>query len=124
MRKFFNSALLNAGADSFKVEFWMGHKLDDTRAAFYRANSEQLRDTYSEYIPYLTIQKPLDISASPDFQKIVKENRTLKADNVRNVVKRQELQDLHAELAKAKEETASKAAELEKRSITSACNFI
>ncbi len=30
MRKYFNSSLLNAGADSFFTEFLMGHKLNDT----------------------------------------------------------------------------------------------
>lgn len=43
MRKFFNSTMLNAGADSFHVEYWMGHALDDTRAAYFRANPEKLR---------------------------------------------------------------------------------
>jgi hypothetical protein len=44
VRKWFNSTLLNAGADSFHVEFFMGHTLDDTRAAYFRANPDKLRN--------------------------------------------------------------------------------
>jgi integrase len=103
LRRYFYSALLNAGADSFFVEFLMAHKLDATRAAYFRASSEQLRDTYSQYIPYLTIQKPLDVSKSPEFQRVIVENKALKADNVRNVVERSELIDLREEVNTLKE---------------------
>jgi integrase len=108
VRKYFNSALLNAGADSFHVEFFMGHKLDDTKAAYFRANSDKLRDLYSKYIPYLTIQKEADISESPEYLRIKQENQILQAETARHVVERSEIQDLRAEMEKMKE--ASEAA--------------
>ena len=77
IRKYFNSALLNAGVDSFFVEYCMGHTLDDTRAAYFRASPEKLKDIYKKYVPYLTIQKDLDISESPEYQKIKYENSLL-----------------------------------------------
>jgi integrase len=33
MRKYFNSTLLSAGCDSFHVEYFMGHELDNTSAS-------------------------------------------------------------------------------------------
>jgi integrase len=100
VRKWFNSAMLNAGADSFHVEFFMGHTLDDTRAAYFRANPEKLRDLYQKYIPYLTVQREADISESPEYLRIKQENHILQAETVRHVVERSELQELRAEMKK------------------------
>jgi len=104
IRKYFNSALLNANADSFFVEFCMGHTLDSTKAAYFRANPEQLRETYSKYIPFLTIQKALDVSESPDFQRIKNENQALVAETVKHMVERQEMRDMHEQLEQTKAE--------------------
>ena len=102
IRKYFNSALLNANADSFFVEFCMVHTLDSTKAAYFRANSEQLRETYSKYIPFLTIQKALDVSESPEYQKIKNENQILVAETVKHVVERKDLQEMREELDRMK----------------------
>ncbi len=67
IRKYFNSVMLNAGADSFHVEFFMGHTLDDTKAAYFRASPEKLKEIYLKYVPYLTIQKELDPAQHSDF---------------------------------------------------------
>lgn len=103
IRKYFNSAMLNAGADSFFVEYCMGHALDSTREAYFRASPEKLREQYKKYIPYLTIQKELDISESPEYQLIKKENRVLQAETARHIVERSELQEVRAELNRIKE---------------------
>jgi site-specific recombinase XerD len=108
VRKYFNSALLNAGADSFHVEFFMGHTLDDTKAAYFKANSEELKKTYIKYAPYLTIQKEADVSESPDYLRIVEENKTLQRETVRHVIERSELQDLRAELDNLKKSEIAK----------------
>src|ERR1035437_374480 len=107
IRKWFNSAMLNAGADSFHVEFFMGHTLDDTRAAYFRANPEKLRELYLKYIPYLTLQKEGDISESPEYLRIKQENQILQAETALHVVERSELQELRAEMKKMKETTDS-----------------
>jgi integrase len=81
IRKFFNSTLLNAGADSFIVNFWMGHALDDTKSAYFRASAEcGLKDTYLKFVPYLTIQKEADVSESLEYQRIKQENQILQAE--------------------------------------------
>lgn len=94
MRKYFNSALLNAGCDSFIVEFLMGHTLDDTRSAYFRASPEKLKEIYKKYVPFLTIQKELDISTSPEYLKIKEENQILLAETERHVIERAELTEL------------------------------
>lgn len=103
VRKYFNSALLNAGADSFFVEYCMGHTLDSTRAAYFRASPDKLKEIYQKYIPYLTLQKELDISESPEYQKIKNENTILQAETARHIIERSELQDLKKELQELKE---------------------
>jgi integrase len=105
VRKYYNSTMYNAGADSFFIEFMMGHELDDTRAAYFRAAPEELKEIYKRYIPYLTIQKELNISASPEFQAIVKENEILKAEAVKHFVEREELQNLRAEVTELQNRT-------------------
>ena len=92
----------------------MGHTLDSTKAAYFRANPEQLRETYSKYIQFLTIQKALDVSESPVYQKIKNENQILVAETVKHVVERSELRDLRNELELARAETASKTTEIDK----------
>lgn len=109
MRKYFYSAMLNAGADSFHVEFFMGHTLDETKSAYFRANPEKLRDLYQKYVPYLTIQKDVDISESPEYLKIKQENQILQAETARHIVERSELRELRAEvemIKKINEDTA------------------
>lgn len=93
-RKFFNSTLYNAGCQSWAIEFMMGHEQDATRSAYYRPNPEQLKKMYKSYLPFLTIQKELDISTSPEFLKIKEENQTLLAETERHIVERTELVEL------------------------------
>ncbi len=75
-------------SNSFHVEFFMRHTLDDMSAAYFRANPEKLRELYLKYIPYLTIQKEADISESPEYLRIKQENQTLQAETARYVVER------------------------------------
>lgn len=104
IRKYFNSTLLNNGADSFIVNFWMGHTLDDTQSAYFRASAEGgLKETYMKFVPYLTIQKEADISESPEYLRIKQENQILAAETARHVVERSELQELKAEIEKMKD---------------------
>ncbi|AKB61363.1 tyrosine-type recombinase/integrase [Methanosarcina mazei] len=98
MRKYFNSCLLNAGCDSFHVEYWMGHKLSDTQAAYFRANIKSQEELYKKYIPYLTIQKELDVSASPEYISAIERAEKAEAEAVRVSVEREELNRVRAQL--------------------------
>lgn len=98
IRKFFNSTLKNAGMDSDLVEYMMGHTLGPTKDAYFRGNAELLRRRYTEFMVHLTIQKPLDVAASPEYQKIEAENRVLKTETIKHVVERGELAEVKREL--------------------------
>jgi len=80
----------------------MGHTLDDTRSAYFRASPVKLKEIYRKFVPYLIIQKELDISESPEYQKIKYENSVLQAETARHVVERSELQELRAEIERMK----------------------
>jgi len=56
LRKFFNSTLLNNGADIFFTDYLMGHVIDQTHEAYFRADSEKLRERYMLYVPFLSIE--------------------------------------------------------------------
>mgnify|MGYP001014788363 CR=1 FL=1 len=119
LRKFFNSALLNAGADSFFVESIMGHTLDEARVAYFRAKPKKLKEIYQKYIPYLTIQKENSISDNPEFkqlneevQKLKGENEKLKLDRFENEAIKKLKEDLE-ELKKAQNERETLRKELE-----------
>lgn len=83
LRKYFNSALLNAGCDSFHVEYWMGHALDMTRSAYFRASPDKMKDLYMRYVPALTIQESIDVESSERYKELVAQNEVLEANNVR-----------------------------------------
>lgn len=59
----------------------MGHTLDETRAAYFRAAPEKLREIYKKYIPYLTITKEESITEKPEFKKLIEEMQNLKGEN-------------------------------------------
>lgn len=109
LRRFFNSTLLSEHAQLFFVDFLLGHKLDATHEAYYRANPESLKEEYKKYVPYITIEKALDIAESPEYLKIKQENQILQTETARHVVERSELQELRAEIEKMKDTESIKA---------------
>lgn len=98
IRKFFNSTMLANRAELFFTDFVMGHRIDATRDAYYRADPKALREEYQKYIPYLTIKKDLDVSESPEFKKLKTENQILATETAKHVVERAELQELRKKM--------------------------
>lgn len=96
LRKYFSFTLLDNGLDIFHVDHFMGHKPNNSRAPYSPNNPKKLKEIYKKYIPYLTIQKDLDISESPEYLKIKNENQILRTETERHVVERQEFQELRA----------------------------
>lgn len=109
MRKFFNSTLLANGADIFTTEYFMGHKIDPTKDAYFRADPKALKEKYKNFVPYLTIQKELNIAESPEFKRLKDENEVLARETAKATVERAEIQNLRSELEelKKKKEEAS-----------------
>ncbi len=56
LRKFFNSTLLNNGADIFFTDYLMGHVIDQTHEAYFQASPEKLRERYMRFVPFLSIE--------------------------------------------------------------------
>lgn len=77
LRKVFYSSLINSGCDSMVAEYWMGHTLDATRGAYFRASPDKLREMYMRYVPALTIQPILDIEQSEEYQQAISEKNAL-----------------------------------------------
>ncbi|MGB3907467.1 MAG: tyrosine-type recombinase/integrase [Methanomethylovorans sp.] len=98
MRKWFNSTLKNAGCESDIVEYFMGHTLSGTKDAYYIPDIEKLKGIYSKFVPYLTVQKELDVSASAEYKEIVKENDILRAETARHIVERTELSTMRQQM--------------------------
>jgi integrase len=80
LRRFFNSTMLAAGAPIFYVDYFLGHKLDKTHQAYFRADPDSLREEYSKYVQYLTIEKPLDYSGEPEYVALKEEVSKLKSE--------------------------------------------
>ncbi len=98
MRKVFGSVLTNNGCPEQVKEYLLGHAQDNTTAAYWTADVSKLRDQYQKYIPYLTIEKSLDVSVAPEYKKLVEEKQRLEAEVVRVSVERNELQRVGEEL--------------------------
>ncbi len=103
MRAWFNSTLINAGADSFFVEYLMGHSIEESREVYFRANKEKMKERYMKYVPFLTIQKELDVSESPEYKQMKKENEYLQRETVKHVVERGDLKEVWKALEEEKE---------------------
>lgn len=98
MRKFFASALLNAGCDFNIIEHFMGHQSNDTVAAYFKYQTSHLEEVYQKYLPYLLINESDDIENSLLFKSKEEE-----LDSVRMLLKNQlevskEYQNVLAEL--------------------------
>ena len=91
MRKFFNTALVNAGCNNIYVELWMGHTIDSTRDAYYRPDPQEIIKIYQKYVPYLTIAKELDVSESPEYLRLL----SVETDLEKEKQKRMDEQTLH-----------------------------
>ena len=96
LRKFFNTQLLNGGADIFFVDFLMGHQIDQTRRAYFKADEKKLKERYMKYLPYLPIEKTeTRILESGGYKELKEENKKLV----------EELKVLKSEISDIKETT-------------------
>lgn len=79
LRKFFNSALLNNGADIFFTDYLMGHKIDPVHEAYFKADPKKLKDRYMRYLPYLALtDTETYILETEEYTQLKAENEKLK----------------------------------------------
>ncbi len=113
MRRFFNTTLLNEHASLFFVDFLLGHQLDATHEAYYRASPEKLKEEYTKYISYLTIEKSIDPTEHPAFIQMKEDKDAYK--RITDIMtqerkdERSELQELKAEIENMKATESIKA---------------
>ncbi len=71
LRKFFNSALLNNGCEFFMVEYFMGHTIGATQAAYFKADPIKLREQYARFVQYLSLTDvEVHIIESQEYQQL------------------------------------------------------
>ena len=57
MRKYFISTIINNIGDHILADYLAGHKIDDVKRAYWRADPEKLKGRYLEALPYLSIDE-------------------------------------------------------------------
>ncbi len=79
MRKFFNSTLLNNGADIFFTDFLMGHKIDQVHEAYFKADAKKLKERYMRYLPFLALtDTETYVIETEEYGKLKAENESIK----------------------------------------------
>ena len=81
----------------------MGHKLDDTQAAYFRASPEKLREIYLKYVPFLTIQQEEDITENPLFKERESYRQALEAQLAKSTIENSQLQEMKNRLKQSEE---------------------
>jgi integrase len=98
LRKFFNNVLIKQGVDLETKEYLMGHKVNSSMSHYNIHDVDVLRDKYLSVVPYLTIEKDVDVSESQEYLKIKMENEQLIIEAERVHVERNELNQLKNEI--------------------------
>lgn len=98
MRKVFSTTIQNAGAPYLFKEQCLGHKISNTDKAYSKPSVDANLEMYRKYIPYLTIEKNLDVSTSPDYMAAIKRAEKAEAEAVRVSIERNEIMQLKAEI--------------------------
>ena len=79
LRKFFSSTLLNNGADIWFVDYLMGHRIDSTHEAYFRADPDKLKQRYMQYLPFLSLSETgVRTVESSEYHRLVAENEELR----------------------------------------------
>lgn len=101
IRKFFYSILLNNGASLFFAKFLMGHKIDVTHEAYFRAAPAKIKEMYVKFLPFLSIENvEARVIESAEFTEL-KEEHDAMSERVKELEQRNtarsEILDLIAE---------------------------
>ncbi len=79
LRKFFSSTLLNNGADIWFVDYLMGHRIDSTHEAYFRADPDKLKQRYMQYLPFLSLSETgVKTIESGEYHRLMAENEELR----------------------------------------------
>lgn len=98
MRKYFYNVLTNNKCPYPHAEYMMGHVLDTTRDAYFVPTEEEVKKSYIACIPYLTIQKEIDVTVNPEFIKMKERAEELEKENEVVSVERYEFQKMKKQI--------------------------
>jgi hypothetical protein len=106
LRKFCNNQMVEANINPEYREFFLAHKPPGSQANYHKfaQKPDALKTEYIKAMPFLTIQKSLDISESEDFKRMKTEHETLLIEAEKHRVDRSELQELRAKVERMREE--------------------
>lgn len=97
MRKYFNSALMNAGkVDPTYIEIWMGHKALSNLPSYFRHDTDKQRMLYKACVSDVTIAKELDITEMDEYHRMKDVIRQLTDENANFKMREGELTQLTA----------------------------
>lgn len=97
MRKYFNSALLNAGkVDPIYIEIWMGHKALSNLPSYFRPDIEKQKLMYKACVSDITISKELDFTELEEYQIMQDTIKQLMNENTTYKMHEGELEQLKA----------------------------
>lgn len=78
-RKMFATTMYESDVEFMAVEWMLGHKIDDTRAAYYKNNVENLKKQYLEGLEGLTLEKiKVKKVTTPEYDILLKELNELR----------------------------------------------
>ncbi len=84
-RKFFATTLQTAGMPKYYIDYMLGHTPSGNDLAYFKVDTEKLKELYIKYLPYLTFERTiqirsLDTEDAKRLAELEKENEVIKAD--------------------------------------------
>lgn len=101
MRKFFNNTLRLNGLQYGYCEHFLGHKPNAVESAYFQPNPAELKKQYLFYMPYLTIDKNMNVVDSDEYRLLMDEKDLWKREAETAKVERHELQNMKDGIMKA-----------------------
>lgn len=85
LRKFFSSTLENAGMPKNKIDFMLGHTVNDTDLSYFKQDPSKLKELYTRFLPYLTFEKTIEVRSlntedAKRLEELDRENKELKKE--------------------------------------------
>lgn len=87
LRKYFISTIINNTGDHILADYLVGHKIDKTKRAYWKADPEKLKAKYMEVVGYLSVdESKFKVFESEEFKKLTAELKESKKEsqNIKN----------------------------------------
>lgn len=82
LRKYFISTIINNTGDHILADYLVGHKIDKTKRAYWKADPDKLKAKYMEVVEYLSIDETkFKVFESEEFKKLTAELKESKKES-------------------------------------------